>query len=415
MVTARRLLLGILSLVIPLAGCREGTGPTPEDPLFDRYIAVGNSITAGFESEGINDSTQHNTYAVFFAQRFNAPFTYPRLRRPGCPAPLVGPIVLTTERLGGARPTDCALVHLPLPRVNHMIGLPGATIGDALALPGGMGGDLGPLYDLFLRHLYDHYFGGRTLVQALINARPTLVSVWLGNNDVLSAATSGDLDRMTALAEFEASLDQIVAAIAEQTPAQDAIWLGVVDPQLIPLAQPGAFFWMVHQNEETRPWLRERSVNANCAPLIGGEPNPLAANLISFRAVRDPAITEISCADDAPYLLNAEERQAITDRVTAFNAAIEARAAARGWIYIDADAIARRNLTDPSRIRKCQDLLAARTTAELERAVRETCPHPDAPNFFGSLVSYDGLHPSAPGQRIVADEMEAAVRAKHGL
>jgi hypothetical protein len=406
-------LLGIVLTAVLITGCHDGgTGPDPEDPLFDRYVAVGNSITAAFESEGINDSTQNHAYPVVFARRFQAPFAYPRIRKPGCPAPLVGPIALTTERVRGARATDCALVHLPLPSVNHNLAFPGATIGDALTAPGSTGT---PGYDLFLRELYSVLFGGRTLIQAMVNANPTLVSVWLGNNDALSAVTAGDIDRLTPLADFVRSLDQIVNAIADNTRAQDAIWLGVADPRAIPLAQPGAYYWALHQDEATRPWLGGKPVNANCAPFVGGGQNPQAANLVSARIVRDPNITEISCADDAPYLLNPAERQAVHERVVAFNDAIRSRAEQRGWIYIDTNAMLARHLHDPDRIRKCQGLATARNLAEFETAVRASCPHPDAPTFYGSLVSFDGIHPSAEGQRIVADEMEAAVRAKHGI
>jgi hypothetical protein len=414
MLGSRTAVLGALVLPLLLSGCRrDPVQPTPEDPLFERYVALGNSITAGFESEGINDSTQNNAYSVLFAQRFNAPFTFARLRMPGCPAPLAGPILLTSDRVAGARVTDCALLHLPLPRVNQSLAVPGVRIGDVLTVPAPTGRDI---YDVFLTEIYRLIFGSRSLLGALINAQPTLISVWLGQNDVLSAVTGGDLDLMTPLGDFEASLDQLVASIVAQAVPQDVVWLGVLDPLIIPLAQPGAFFWLLDQSADTRPWLRDRPVDASCSPLLpGGDPNPLAGNLVSARALRDPAVAGISCVPGAAYLLTAADRGAVTARVAAFNQAIQERVAARGWIYIDTNAIVARYLEDPNRIRKCQGLLAARTPAELETALRDTCPHPDAPGFFGSLVSFDGVHPSVEAQRIIADEMEIAVRSKHGI
>jgi hypothetical protein len=404
----------ILLVAVLASGCRDSPAEqTPDHPLFQRYIALGNSITAAFESEGINDSTQNHSYAVVLAQRFNAPFTYARLRKPGCPAPLLGPIVLTTERVGGARVTDCSLVHLPLPRVNHSLAVPGAKISDVFTVPGSTGN---AVYDLFVNEIYRLIFGSRTLVGAMVSAQPTLVSVWLGNNDALSAVTAANPTLLTPLAEFEASVDQLAAAIADQTPVQDVLWLAVLDPQIIPIAQPGAFFWMLDQNAQTRPWLRDRTVNDDCAPLLpGGEPNPLAANLVSGRTLRDPTVTEISCSADAPFVLGPAARESITARVTAFNEAIQARVAERGWIYIDTNEIVNRYVDDPDRIRLCQTLLAARTEAELIAALVASCPYPDAPNFFGSLLTFDGIHPSAEGQRIIADEMEARIRAKHGI
>lgn len=409
-----RRLATLFAIAALVSGCRDNpVESNPEHPLFERYVALGNSITAGFESEGLNDSTQNNAYSVMFARRFNAPFTYVRVRKPGCPAPLLGPIALTTERVGGASVTDCALIHLPLPNLNHSLAVPGIRIADALAVPSGTGSGVA---DAYVRALYHLIFGSRTLVGAMISADPTLVSVSLGQNDVLSAMTSGDLALMTPLAGFVASLDQLVAAIADQTSAQEVVWLSVLNPLYSPLVQPGAYYWLVGQNAQTSPWLRGKTVNANCAPLLSGsQPNPLAAYLVSGRILGDPAVAEISCAADAPYLLNPTEQAEILARVAAFNAAIEARVAARSWIYIETNAIVTPQLTNPDNIRKCQDLLAARSEAELLAAALASCPHAGAPNFFGSLISYDAVHPSAAGQQLIADRMESAVRLKHGI
>ncbi len=403
-------IVAIVAATAVLGACRDdGVGPTPDDPLFDRYVALGNSITAGFESEGINDSTQAHPYSVQFAERFNAPFFWARVRVPGCPAPLVGPLALTTERVGGASATDCAGLHTTLPRVNHSLAVPGVRIADALREPAET--DFSP-YNLFINLLFREIFGGRTLVQAMVNADPTLVSVWLGNNDVLTAVTSADLGQMTPVDSFVGSLDQIVAAIAEETQAQDAILLGVSNPLLIPLVQPGLYYWVLAQDPASHALIGNKPVSANCGPDGDGR-----ANLVSARIVRAAAATEISCAVDAPFVIDAEKEAAILTRVEEFNQAIQARAADRGWIYIDVPDIQETQVGDPQGIRLCQNLLAAQTVEEMVQAVEETCPVPrdDPRDFFGRLFSFDGFHPSRDGQRVIADHMEQAVRAKHGL
>ena len=53
----------VLGLLLAAAACQSDQlnrpfSVTPVDPLFDRYVSMGNSITAGFQSDGINDSTQ---------------------------------------------------------------------------------------------------------------------------------------------------------------------------------------------------------------------------------------------------------------------------------------------------------------------------------------------------------------------
>ncbi|CAN5682161.1 SGNH/GDSL hydrolase family protein [soil metagenome] len=402
MTTARKLFLLAASAALLTACERGGTDPDAGN-LFRRYVALGNSITAGFESEGINDSTQMNAYPVLLAAKAGAQFNVARLQKPGCPAPLVGPAALTAERVGGGTTPGCAGLVTPLATPVQSLAFPGFRIADALQLPGGVTG-----------LLYSQVFGTRTLVQAMREARPSLVSVWLGNNDALSAALAGDLDQLTPLASFQTSVNAIAAAIAETT-ARDAILIGVTDPQHAPVLQPGAYYWAVKQDPVAAALL-PKNVNDNCAPLTPtGQLNPLAANLVSLLVVRDAAVTEISCAGDAPYLLNASEQQAITTRVGEFNQALQAAAQARGWIYLDADELTRRQLTDPNRIRKCQTLASATTPQQFAAAVVASCPHPAAPNFFGSLISFDGVHPSRAGQQLIADEMAAALRAKHGL
>src|SRR5690348_15497810 len=61
---------------------------SPKSSIFQSYVALGNSITAGFQSGGINDSTQRQSYAVLVAQQMGTRFAYPSLLAPGCPPPV---------------------------------------------------------------------------------------------------------------------------------------------------------------------------------------------------------------------------------------------------------------------------------------------------------------------------------------
>src|SRR5689334_24037141 len=65
-----------------------GVNPPASGEIFQSYVAIGNSITAGYQSGGINDSTQKRSYAVLLAAQMGTRFAYPSLAMPGCPPPV---------------------------------------------------------------------------------------------------------------------------------------------------------------------------------------------------------------------------------------------------------------------------------------------------------------------------------------
>src|SRR5688500_12685011 len=65
---------------------------SPGAPLLTRYVSLGNSITAGFQSGGLTDSLQLRAYPVLVARQAEVPFSVPLLAKPGCPPPYALPI-----------------------------------------------------------------------------------------------------------------------------------------------------------------------------------------------------------------------------------------------------------------------------------------------------------------------------------
>ena len=394
----------LLVLAAGLGACVDDEAALPVElpevggELFLRYVAMGNSITAGFQSGGLNVSLQEDAYPVLLAAKAGAGFGIPALATPGCPPPLVAP--LTDERVGSVA---CAYrLASRTPPVVQNVAVPGALIADATDIDGPGANFLSTLL-----------LGGRTQAEAMRDADPTFVSVWLGNNDALGAALSGDTTRLTTVADFEASLDALVAEIVAAGP-MDALVIGVARPALAaPAIQPGAYFWAVAESGDAPVPL---VVADNCAP---GQPG--ATHLVSFRVAEayldgEAAAVEVDCADDAPYVLNDAERAAIDARVAAFNALLAAAADEQDWMYVDPlSAFILPALDDPSAIRKCQDLEGATTAAEIAAAVEATCPQPDAPNFFGAYFSFDGVHPSAAAHAVIADSLARRINQRHGL
>lgn len=415
-------LLLVLALAAALAGCtedqqlREIAGPDLSNGLFDRYVALGNSITAGIQSGGILDSTQLQTYPVLLARQagVGARFNVPQLAFPGCPPPFTQPFLVSTARLGGPNAPACALLETPTPRLVNNLAVPGLFIAGALD---NSVSNNPPSADVFKTLV----LGGRTQVQAMIDAQPTFVTVWLGNNDLLEPVNTGDTTRLTPLASFQASLAGIADAI-QQTPARDAAVLIGLAPYPA-IVQPGAYFFALQAAGQS-----PKPVNANCSPLTAtGQPNPLAGNLIYLPILAAPQIPQISCANDAPLLLNAAEQQVFLTRIAQYNAAIQATAAANGWLYLDpntalagpAATVANfRFIADPSRFKLCQGVFTAATLPAFQMAVATTCPGPAAngsvANFFGSYVSFDAVHPQLAFHQAIANSLAVAINDFYG-
>ena len=80
------LLFGAAAVVYACNGNADVLGPGLVNPLFDRYVAIGNSITAGFQSDGINDSTQRQAYPALLAKQMRTRYGFASLQDAGMPA-----------------------------------------------------------------------------------------------------------------------------------------------------------------------------------------------------------------------------------------------------------------------------------------------------------------------------------------
>ncbi|HEX6925819.1 MAG TPA: SGNH/GDSL hydrolase family protein [Longimicrobiaceae bacterium] len=376
--------------------------------LFARYVALGNSITAGFQSLGINDSTQREAYPFLLAQQAGARFNLPLLTRPGCPPPMNGPFSTTTIAGTPLGQAVCFFRASPTPDLVNNLAVPGANLLDAVDHTANS-----DAADTFNR-LQTFILGGRSQAQAMVDADPTFVSIMLGSGDALGAALDGDASLLTPVSSFQESLDELVAAV-NSTNAQAVLVIGAINSNVMPALQPGLFFWAVKQDPATAPLL-PKPVSNDCAPVTAlGQPNPLAANLISYTILFDATVPEISCQDDAPFVLPPAEQAQITAAVTEYNTLLAQAAEDNGWIYFDVSSLLTPALADPSLLRKCQGLATARTPDEIRTAILTTCPNPDPRVGFGRFISFDGIHPSAEAHRVLANALIDTLNQELGL
>ena len=398
-----------LAMGVAIAGCsdtKELVRPTPPlDPIFARYVALGNSITAGMQSGGINDSTQMQSYAVLLAAKMGTPFSIPLLSLPGCPPPIDD--IVTGHRVGGGTGTTCLLrADVDGQAVINNVAVPNATVSDPTD-PLGQGAN-NALSMLIL--------GGRTQAQRASDARPTFASVWIGNNDVLTAAVAGILtplpgvspgltDVETFTTKYGDMLHQLAPAGSAESgrfapgAPQGGVLIGVVNVTNIPLFIPAVAILNPQVKAAAEQFIgKTLTVDASCTPTT--------QSLLDFRLLTEiKAGTQpdtIACAPIANhprllgdiFVLDPAEIVTITERVAAYNAAIQQAAEGLGWAYVD---------PNPA-------LLELRGTGGIPLVPDLT--NPAAP--FGAYFSLDGVHPSAAGQQLLADLIALGINEKYG-
>lgn len=415
-------ILAPLALAVLFGACDNETlqpptaNPNLVDPLFARYVAFGNSITAGFQSGGINDSVQLLSYANLLAGQMGTEFNTPLLNRPGCPAPYTN--VFTQARVGPAVPGGCAFRNPSVPERLNNVAFPGAEVittydyFDPSIVPSAT--------DVFKTFL----LGGRTQVEAARDVQPTFVTIWIGNNDalgsVLSATNPGNPALVTAPATFTTRYTAMMDALDSYGTIQGGVIIGVVQVGLAPYLTQGRVWKGVElQYDAASAPLNFFDVNNNCLPFtpIPGTsdtaftsvPFPVGATVFALaNARRDSVVAgQLPPQNVIPAVLDCTDANAVTDTemlnlfgsVAAYNTAIAAAATARDWIFIDPNDLLRQLAGVPGQIRS----FPAFDPADPQNV---TAP-------FGAALSLDGIHPSTSAHRAVANALIQAINAKY--
>ncbi|HEV7993338.1 MAG TPA: SGNH/GDSL hydrolase family protein [Gemmatimonadaceae bacterium] len=386
-----------------LAACeskRDAIGPTSPSggDIFRSYVAIGNSITAGFQSNGINDSTQRQSYARLLAGQMGTRYAYASLKMPGCTAPIAN--TQTGALVAGAAPTACSLRDP-------------ASITDVLtnvAVPGARVLDPASRSTVASNALTTFILGGKTQVERALDAKPTFATVWIGNNDVLVAGLSGILVPTPALgqngiistqAQFQVSYDSLISQLTGGAPGLKGVLIGVAQVANLPSLSAGA---VIAGSPQILAGLSLAAgtpvtVLPNCtgSTALINVPQLLGA----IRAKTHPAL--ISCGSAAPiapapvgdiFVLDPQEQATLAGVINGYNTYIKGKADAIGFAYYDPNV-----------------LFAAK------RASGEIPPFPslNLPTAtFGPLISLDGVHPTGAAHILIANEIIGVINAKYG-
>jgi lysophospholipase L1-like esterase len=383
-----------------LAGCEhEELATRPRSAvngtLFLSYVAMGNSITAGYQSGGIVDTTQQESYAAVIAQQAGTRFAIPSLQFPGCPPPIVN--FQTQARLGNGNSMTCNL-RTPgsVTAVLNNVAVPGAITLDPTSVSTSASNAL----TLFI-------LGGQTQVQRALDADPTFVSIEIGNNDVLSAAEHGTVVPVasigspgvtpvdTVVAEYAAMVGQLTKA----RPSLKGLLVGVFDVTALPSLFPAESLYSnaTFQAEFTAAAGGSVTYVPNCT----GSHALIAIGIIQFfEEAGIPPV--ISCQAGVPvepygdyFVLDTAKQRVIGAAVAGYNAYIRGKADSLGWAYVDPN-VALGALKVSGAIPTLPNFLSAAQT-------------------FGPYITLDGIHPSALAHKVLANLLIQGINKRYGV
>src|SRR5574341_2054 len=379
-----------LGLLLGAAACNNEEVFRPAnltlvDPMFTPYVSMGNSITAGFQSGGINDVTQNQSYAVLLARAMGTPFFAPLMNSPGCPSLYTN--VFTQTRVSSI---PCALRKTPAvpPPYITNVAVPGAKVMDAV-------NNLDPASNA--NALTTFFLGGLTQTEMMQRVRPTFISVWIGNNDVLGAATSltngGDSTLITPAATFTSRYAAMLDSIDNVGPA-GGILIGVAKVTAIPFFSKGTTYLGAKLAGQLPPAF---TVAPDCAPPRGDSvlvPFPYGGALLAAAAAGQPRT--LNCADTVPQIIVPREYAILLTTIAAYNTYIQGQATARNWAYLDP------NVTLDS-------LAGVATAVRPLPAFNTAC----STNPFGTAFSCDAVHPSASTHKLIANKVRAEINTAY--
>lgn len=229
----------IAVLALGLVACEpEFENPINEDGFyssgeadFSNYVALGNSLTAGFADGALYIVGQQNSYPNMMAAQFalvgGGGFSQPLM------ADNLGGLLLGGNQIAGNRRVLTQNTSGELGAVTVLGGTPTTDISNTLTGPFNNMGVPGARSFHLLADTYGNiasfpdaanpYFirfassPSTTIVADAVAQNPTFFSLWIGNNDALAYATSGGdgTEDLTPVAVFTQAYQGIVASMAE--------------------------------------------------------------------------------------------------------------------------------------------------------------------------------------------------------
>jgi len=375
------------------AGCGKIAAinqPVPRGAAdFRTYVAMGTSISAGFESGGLVVHHQQHAFPDLFARQVGmADFTLPSISSDGIP-PLLRIVSLSPLVVSSAGRTLGSPTNLLQAAPYDNLGVPGALLVDAADSSFYYSNPFGrpsTMFDLIVRHR------GTLLAQAA-SLSPTFVTFEYGANEVLGPATSGSGSVTPSPAEFAGLLHLTLDGLRAAAPAAKVAIFNVPDVTSIPFVT-------------TFPPLTVSATTGAPMPLLGTGGPLSSGDYVLLTAAESLAVGTGFAAGaynyvnpvaggngrplDDDQVLTASEAASVQSAVEGYNAAVAGEAAARGFALADLHGL----------------LARASSTGLRFQGTTYTSAY-----VTGGLFSLDGVHPTDLAYGFVANLLIDAVNA----
>ncbi len=399
---------GALAVVF-LAACSQDrtTGPAGQ-AAFQRFVSIGTSLSMGVQSDGVVYFSQQHDWTKLLAHQAFASFSQPLIAPPGCFSPLIAPLQFN-RRLSGISAsanqttsipdTTCVLFgSITLP--TNDVAIDGANTYDALFVTP----ETTAVEGVKRRRQYRLVLPPKTTqVTAMMQQNPTLVSVELGANEALGAASGIIFPK----AGYR-------GAAAQGTVVPNAVWQPVYDQLIDSVKKTGAKVMLVGI-PKTNGFVSLRTgdelyqdrvafqgfgviIAADCQ----GNTNSIFVPIKVTTAVGTAQATgqpqTLSCTDQPgaqDNILTPADIQALNALIDGMNSHIQSVAQANGWAYVDLSTVWAQWV---------------QRRAPFSVAVMFTCNNP-----YGQYVSLDGVHPNAQGYQEMANAAADALDATYGF
>ena len=398
-----------------LLGCKpEFDAPSPSRGAvdFSRYVAVGNSLTAGYTNDGLYNEGQAVSYPNLIAQQLQsvgggnfAQPTFSEAQQNGSGyltftgfGPLGLPQLsrvttqLAVTGLGLDNRTPLLAPYEGQAPLNNL-GVPGIRVSDVTTIGYGLNNPNG--FNPFFQRLLPATLPGaaQSYLQFASASNPTFFTCWLGNNDVLGYALSGGVVPVTPSSLFTANYGRLVDSLAIRGAAGALANLG--DITTIPFLNTISLATISRATAGTPL--------ANATLLIrtsSGVRAATAEDLITLTAdsIGVPNAAGLPKGFHPNHPLNNED---VLDR----DEVLVATATVEAYNRIIREAADRRNLA----LVDFNAILKALRAGQVYNGVAVNTAF-----ISGGIFSLDGVHLTPRGNAIAANEFIKAINAKYG-